>query len=112
MNGSEETKNTIRNIALACAHLEEDSLWRNSTYRNLKTNSSAPRENQKHKHHTKGKGKKLRQRDFLSFEQLRPQYEGLGYNDTKQLRPELAKIRGLGNDGIVSASPAIFCKSG
>ena len=51
----------------------------------------------------KGKGKELQQRDFLSFEQFQPQYEGLGYDGNRQLRPELAKIRGLGKDGIVSA---------
>ena len=50
-----------------------------------------------------GKGKELQQRDFLSFEQFQPQYEGLGYDGSRQLRPELAKIRGLGKDGIVSA---------
>ena len=90
---------------MAFPHLEEDPLFEETVLINNEDWKKIQALQEKTKNISiikKGKGKELQQKDFLSFEQFQPQYEGLGYDGNRQLRPELAKIRGLGKDGIVS----------
>ena len=66
---------------MAFPHLEEDPLFEETALINNEDWKKIQALQEKTKNINiiqNGKGKELQQRDFLSFEQFQPQYEGLG----------------------------------